>query len=333
MLEITPSSITISIIIPAFNVESYIEDCLLSVINQNFTNYEVIIINDGSTDNSKKIIKRIINDKCNYKLYSQNNTGVSAARNKGLMYAKGKYICFLDSDDKLSDNALATLAALCNENNLDTLVYGMKIFKVENGCELKIPTYNRPADLDKKILSGRDYFKKSMEQQIFGASVGLYWLKRTIALKHSFYEGIIHEDNLYTAQILLDKDCRRLLIISDPMYLRRIRQGSITTSKHNRQHYLGFLTVYKELAAYFESANNKLDAIPALVVYRRSIFLSFVIRLVSVHNIKIPISMRIELFKCLKISYGALYNFKCISCVLFPYLSVKLRCIKRKLLS
>jgi len=332
MFETATSSITISIIIPAYNVERYIEDCLKSIIKQKFTNYEVIIINDGSTDDSKNIIERIISDKSKFKLYSQNNNGVSAARNKGVLHATGKYVCFLDSDDKISDNALHTLAALCTKNNLDTLVYGMEVFNEEHGSKLHVPTYKRPADLDNKILTGRDFFKISMDQQAFGASACLYCLKRTLALKHSFYEGILHEDNLYTAQILLDNDCNRLQLITDAIYLRRIRLGSITNSKHNKQHYLGFLTVYKELAVYFKSSTNTKDDISALVAFRRSIFISFVIRLVSVHNLRIPISMRIELFNCLKISYGAMFNIKCISCVLFPFTSVKLRRLKQKLL-
>ena len=96
-----------SVIIPVFNSEKYLSDCLKSVLNQNHTNYEIIIINDNSTDSSKKILNkfkkkyskiRILNNKI--------NLGVSASRNKGILKAKGNYIVFLDSDDLLLPNAL-----------------------------------------------------------------------------------------------------------------------------------------------------------------------------------------------------------------------------------
>ena len=96
----------ISIIIPVFNSEEYINNCLDSVINQTYRNIEIIIINDGSTDNSERIIKEYSSIDSRIKYYKKSNGGVSSARNYGIKKSRGDYIFFLDSDDQIQDNAL-----------------------------------------------------------------------------------------------------------------------------------------------------------------------------------------------------------------------------------
>lgn len=109
----------ISVIIPVYNGEKYINRCLDSVLNNNFKDFEIIIINDGSKDNSETIIKEYC-DKYNFiHYYYQENAGVSAARNKGIDLAKGEYVCFIDIDDAIDSNFLGNLYNLASENNLD----------------------------------------------------------------------------------------------------------------------------------------------------------------------------------------------------------------------
>ena len=100
-----------SIIIPVYNVEDYIKKCLDSVFNQTYTNYEVIVVNDGTKDNSMKIVKNY-----DVRIINQENQGLSMARNNGVKKAKGEYILFLDSDDYLEENTLQEI-----ENVLDYL--------------------------------------------------------------------------------------------------------------------------------------------------------------------------------------------------------------------
>ena len=95
-----------SVIIPVYNSEKYLKECLDSLVNQTFKDFEIICINDGSTDNSKKLLEEYANKDDRINVYSQENQGVGAARNYGMTLAKGKYINFLDSDDILSANAL-----------------------------------------------------------------------------------------------------------------------------------------------------------------------------------------------------------------------------------
>ena len=98
------TSLKISVIIPVYNVEKYLRICLESILNQNFKGYEIILINDGSTDNSLNICREYEKKYSNIIVINEENSGPSAARNKGLEYAKGKYISFIDSDDELLPN-------------------------------------------------------------------------------------------------------------------------------------------------------------------------------------------------------------------------------------
>lgn len=89
----------ISIIVPIYNVEKYIFKCLESIVNQSFTDFEVILVDDGSTDNSSIICNKFVTEDSRFKYFYKNNGGLSDARNYGLNYAKGKYVVFIDSDD------------------------------------------------------------------------------------------------------------------------------------------------------------------------------------------------------------------------------------------
>lgn len=114
-----------SIIIPAYNAEEYIERCLDSVVNQLYDNYEIIVINDGSTDNTAEVIERKYlksGSERNIKLFTIKNAGVSNARNVGLREAKGEYVIFLDSDDWIQPESLITLYQNIISSNCDILI-------------------------------------------------------------------------------------------------------------------------------------------------------------------------------------------------------------------
>lgn len=96
----------VSVIIPVYNVEKYLESCLESIKSQTFTDYELILINDGSTDESVAIMRRYAKTDARIRIISQSNRGVSAARNLGLSVAEGDYVLFVDSDDTILPDAL-----------------------------------------------------------------------------------------------------------------------------------------------------------------------------------------------------------------------------------
>lgn len=109
----------ISIILPVYNSEKFLEKCIESILKQTYQNFELIIINDGSTDNSKTICEKFATAHKNVKFFNKKNSGVSAARNYGLSKAKGDYICFIDSDDYIEKNYLEILLKTIIENNAD----------------------------------------------------------------------------------------------------------------------------------------------------------------------------------------------------------------------
>ena len=124
-----------SIIVPVYNVEKYLGKCLNSLVNQKNDNYEIIIVNDGSTDNSQKIID--VYEKKYPKLiksFEKENGGLSSARNYGIDNSNGKYLLFVDSDDYVSDNYLEVLDDSVNINNPDILVFN---YNVVNGIYFK----------------------------------------------------------------------------------------------------------------------------------------------------------------------------------------------------
>lgn len=122
----------ISILIPLYNSEKYIEKCLLSIIKQTSKNYEVIIIDDGSTDNSYKICQ-CYQDELKMKLYTRNNKGVTYTRNELVKYAEGDYFIFLDSDDMLDENAIQILTSIVfNNNKIEMILFDIEYFNYES---------------------------------------------------------------------------------------------------------------------------------------------------------------------------------------------------------
>ena len=109
----------VSIIVPIYNVEKYLEKCVYSILNQDYNNLEVILVNDGSTDKSLEICERLQKKDNRIKIINQKNLGVSAARNNGFYYSKGDYICFIDSDDIIEIDMVSTLVKLLQENECE----------------------------------------------------------------------------------------------------------------------------------------------------------------------------------------------------------------------
>lgn len=129
----------ISVIVPAYNVEKYIERCLNSLINQDFTkDYEIIVINDGSTDSTPEIVEGIAKEHKNIRVYSQKNGGLSAARNTGLSHVRGKYVLFPDGDDFVERRYLSALYEAAERSGADITCCNYRNINADNtvgiGC-------------------------------------------------------------------------------------------------------------------------------------------------------------------------------------------------------
>lgn len=223
-----------SIIIAAHNVEDYVSDCLESLKRQSFTNFEVLIIDDASTDSTLKMARQCIDNDPRFRLFRQTeNKGQSAARNIGLSNADGDYILFLDSDDYYRDDALQTIAKRILDDNLEQLFFAAKTF-CENRRLRRTHYENQEDRLQiEGVLTGPDLYVAFEKTGSFRPSSCLFALKRSIIEDSGlrFKEGIIHEDLLFLMQTI--PLSQRTAFLNEPLYLRRIREGSTITSAYS----------------------------------------------------------------------------------------------------
>lgn len=240
----------ISIIVPVYNVEKYLSDCLTSILSQQDINLEVIVINDGSTDSSLNIAKTFEAQDGRVKLFTYTNQGLSVARNLGIEKANGKYIQFVDSDDYLPADSLKRCLDICEKHDLDACL-GSALIKFESEYEnvqaYSDKRYIRPTKVSNKVMPGNDVFSSLIQINKYEVSACLYLLKRKSIKELRFKPKILHEDNLFTTQLLLSNDFSRVMIITDPIYIRRFRPNSITSMDKTIKHTNGLNEVYLEL--------------------------------------------------------------------------------------
>lgn len=224
------NNIKVSVIVPIYNVEEYLEECLDSLLTQTLNEIEVIMVNDGSVDNSRNIAQKYVTKYKHFQLIERENGGLSAARNSGLLVATGEYIYFIDSDDYLVPNALEILYKKASSENLDVLKFAAYSFE-DNSKELSWEYKDgyRYHGVYQDIYQGIDLLEKFiLTNDASFPSCCLIFSKREVIKQHNlkFYEGIIHEDNLFHWQILSVSN--RTSVLNMPLYCRRFRSGSIT---------------------------------------------------------------------------------------------------------
>lgn len=214
----------ISIIVPTYNVEKYIRTCIESILAQTYRNVEVIIVNDGSTDQSLAVISDLICSHHNVKVINQKNQGLSVARNTGIDVATGKYIAFVDADDKIMPGFVSSLYQIADKTGAD-IVRGS--FRDFNGNIPKawVPDFNVPTNCGTIVL---DQFLSSNISFVVWSSI--YRLDFINSNHIRFTPGIILEDADFTIRAYM---LAKLVATSpEPNYAYRIRQGSILTTNN-----------------------------------------------------------------------------------------------------
>lgn len=184
----------ISAIIPAYNVEKYVEKTLKSLIDQTFYDFEAIIINDGSTDNTEKIIKEVLQDaNFQWKLINQENQGVSAARNRGIIESKGEYICFLDADDYYHPSFLEKMYNKAKENNYDA-VFCNYSYVHESGKTIREP--KQAKEYFGVELTGEEVLKQILYGHVYIWTAS-YICKKKLLNEHNilFTKGCTHGED------------------------------------------------------------------------------------------------------------------------------------------
>ncbi len=234
-----------SVIVPIYNVERYLSACLDSVQGQTCPDFEVILVNDGSTDTSPKIAATYADGKENWHLIHQKNQGLSGARNTGLAHAHGDYILFLDSDDWLELDAIQILSDSIGDEDL--VCFNGRRYLEDFG------TYERADKIvPERYRTGWDYYSRNaLHRRLFAfVCVVLRCYRRQYLLDAGlrFKTGIFHEDNLFTPLACYHATATK--VIPDVLYDYRVRGKSIMTSRCLK-HWEDTIRIANELAAFF----------------------------------------------------------------------------------
>ncbi len=274
----------LSIIVPVYNVEKYIGKCLDSLLNQNLSEYEIIVINDGSTDGSYTIAKKYAELNSNIILLTQENKGLSATRNRGVDEAKGKYIYFVDSDDFIAPNVLKILLSTLEVNRLEMLAFNL----------LQV-------DVDFEIKKGiQDISKIKPSQTVDGATFvadrgfepGSCWfiIQKEFLLKTGlrYVEGRMLEDVIFNAHLF--PLIHRIAFLPVDVYYYVIHQESIMRNTES-SHYLKLIEDYEfALIELNDVINNLYGNVSSRTIYEmqnlQSTFSSFLFVRIMRSNLK-----------------------------------------------
>lgn len=235
----------VSIVVPVFNVEKYLKECLESIINQSLKEIEIICVNDGSTDSSLKILKEYFERDSRVVIVSQPNKGLSVARNVGAELSRGQYIYFCDSDDYIDKFTLENLYLKAIDDSLDVLYFDAESF-FENLDDEKFKSdfgeYYTRKNIYQGVHLGRELFVQMMKNNEYRTSVCLSFIKKDFYEKAmlKFVPGILHEDNIFSLKCILAAN--RVSHVSEKYYKRRIRNMSIMTVPKTFANVYGFFT-------------------------------------------------------------------------------------------
>ncbi|MDF7667521.1 glycosyltransferase [Orbaceae bacterium ESL0727] len=217
-------SVNISVIIPCYNTEKYLQDCLDSLINQSCAPKEIICIDDGSTDNTAIILNHYANQYEHIKIISQSNLGVSHARNNGIELATGEYILFVDSDDIVHTNLFYDFTlALAAESNLELFYFDYLAFKNKENI-----TINTQPSIQKDFQTGIELLSYLLEQNNYSGVTWRYIFKNKL-ITTKFIEST-HEDHLISLSIFEKAKCS-CYFMHNAAYFHRIHNLSL--SNHN----------------------------------------------------------------------------------------------------
>ena len=249
----------ISIIIPVYNVKPYLDDCLQSVVGQDYTDFECILVDDGSTDGSSELCDQWVEKDTRIQVIHQTNQGVSSARNRGLAQAKGEYISFIDSDDWLETDALETLYAAAKRDDLDIVLFGARAVFDQPAGEMRQAdiSYERHADLN-IVRTGADSLKRTMAANDYQTSVCLR-LYRTAYYRDKgfrFDETVIHEDE--DVGFLSYIQASRVEIFSERYYMRRVHSGSIMENRTCVSSTKGYYFAWNQVRSYAAGADLRM---------------------------------------------------------------------------
>lgn len=249
----------ISIIIPVYNAELYLDRCVNSIINQTFTDWELILVDDGSVDNSLEKCKVLEKKDTRIKVVHKSNGGAGSARNVGLKIASGKYVGFVDSDDWIAPNMYKRLYQVLKQNNADMSICEIKEMREEtkyvNDSKPQIEVWNQRDALERffRIKGGKSIF-----------SICRRLISREILNGYSFIEGKMNED--IETSYHLAANCKRTVYTNEALYFYYKNDSGVTHSKFNYKK-LDLLYIWDYIVE--DIRNNRMEYLQAALFNKK----------------------------------------------------------------
>lgn len=246
----------VSIIVPVYNVQQWLNKCIDSLISQSYKNIEVLLINDGSTDRSGEICDEYSRTDSRIKVIHISNNGQSVARNKGLHISKGEYVLFIDSDDYLCDREIIKkFVNILNNSKCDFIYTSYCRFNDGNENEITeiLPINLTNKDIENKL--GKNILADLITKSSFHHAPYLKVCRRDFILKNNLYfrEGYYHEDVEWSFKVFYY--AKKIVIYNDSWYMRRMRENSTITSRDEKsicKRLCDRLIIADELIKFFE---------------------------------------------------------------------------------
>ncbi|MDD2250514.1 MAG: glycosyltransferase [Candidatus Cloacimonetes bacterium] len=245
----------VSVIIPVYNTETYVEEAMCSIMNQTLRDIEIIIIDDGSTDNSLSVIRKVASEDNRIQYFSQSNKGQSVARNVGIEKATGEYIYFMDSDDFLEKEAFEQCYNRCIAEDLDFVFFDAINFGDVNKQFLH---YNRKGQVDTDIHTGIEILNLLLNVRGYRVSPWLYLINLSFLQKENIFfdpNFRMYEDQIFSAKLYLS--AHRVAYIPASLFHRRLREASLMTNSYSLHNVETYFKVANELLNLGKSKDKK----------------------------------------------------------------------------
>ena len=263
----------VTVIIPVYDSQDWLKECIDSVLKQTMQDFEIICVDDGSTDNSGSILCQYAKEDERITVLSQSNKGPGAARNTALDIARGKYIYFLDSDDYIKPDSLEIACREMDSKALDILLFDTYTFGEGNITQNDVDRKNRYYDRNSEysdVCNGEDLFCRLVDNGDYSCSVWKQLIRNDFLQKNRlrFREGVIHEDELYSLQALMLAG--RVLFLPQVLPTRRLRDNSIMTRPTDFQSVYGTFVFIKDAYLFLISRRFSEEKLTSLFSYLRS---------------------------------------------------------------
>ena len=229
----------VSVIVPVYNVRDYVDECLKSLIRQDYENLEIVVVDDGATDGSGEICDELAKGDKRIKVFHKKNGGLSSARNYGIKKAKGKYVCLVDSDDYVKKDFVKVLVGEAIRSDADIVVCGyndeIPMSQTMTGKEAAVTLLTKQNNME--IIAWNKFYKR----ELFGDIL--------------YPEGENYEDNLTTYKLL--SKAWRVAYVQKSLYVYRERVGSITNNDEKEKKLLAREKAAREANAFFKDSDLK----------------------------------------------------------------------------